>query len=316
MNKKLVTVDLTENSIETMIYEIRGERVMLDSDLAKIYGYETNRFNEQVKNNAEKFPNDFMFQITNDEWQTILKSKKLTSSWGGIRKLPYVFTEQGVYMLMTVLKGELATEQSKTLIRLFKRMKDYIGEIANNPNNVIVENKRSNIIKEFNQIIKNNNRIGYLVINNYKVSNDIVEKLGVKNSLALLVSKGKLMSIQREHNLTAEQFADAIKKASYSPEAIVYDAKRHSFQFYVKLKDDSYRTVIEFDAVPIGMKNVKANILTTIFANHNYKKRIKCIKEQKFPSLFLRYEKRSGWASIATDSSSNTISNDDNGVKK
>ena len=316
MNKKLVTVDLTENSIETMIYEIRGERVMLDSDLAKIYGYETNRFNEQVKNNAEKFPNDFMFQITNDEWQTILKSKKSTSSWGGIRKLPYVFTEQGVYMLMTVLKGELATEQSKTLIRLFKRMKDYIGEIANNPNNVIVENKRSNIIKEFNQIIKNNNRIGYLVINNYKVSNDIVEKLGVKNSLALLVSKGKLMSIQREHNLTAEQFADAIKKASYSPEAIVYDAKRHSFQFYVKLKDDSYRTVIEFDAVPIGMKNVKANILTTIFANHNYKKRIKCIKEQKFPSLFLRYEKRSGWASIATDSSSNTISNDDNGVKK
>lgn len=316
MNKKLIAVDLTENSIETMIYEIRGERVMLDSDLAKIYGYETNRFNEQVKNNAEKFPKDFMFRISKEEWQTILKSKKSTSSWGGTRKMPYVFTEQGIYMLMTVLKGELATEQSKTLIRLFKRMKDYIGEIANNPNNVIADNKRSNIIKEFNRIIESNNRIGYFVINNYKVSNDIVEKLGVENGLALLVSKGKLMSIHRDHNLTAEQFADAIKKASYSPEAIVYDAKRHSFQFYVKLKDDSYRTVIEFGAVPIGMKNVKANILTTLFANHNYEKRMKSIKEQKFPSLFLRYEKRSGWASIATDSSKDTISNDNTGVKK
>ena len=293
MNKKLIAVDLTEKSIETMIYEIRGERVMLDSDLAKIYGYETNRFNEQVKNNAEKFPKDFMFRISKEEWQTILKSKKSTSSWGGTRKMPYVFTEQGIYMLMTVLKGELATEQSKTLIRLFKRMKDYIGEIANNPNNVIADNKRSNIIKEFNRIIESNNRIGYFVINNYKVSNDIVEKLGVENGLALLVSKGKLMSICRDHNLTAEQFADAIKKASYSPEAIVYDAKRHSFQFYVKLKDDSYRTVIEFGAVPIGMKNVKANILTTLFANHNYEKRMKSIKEQKFPSLFLRYPRLS-----------------------
>lgn len=107
MNKKLVAVDLTENSIESMIYEIRGERVMLDSDLAKIYGYETNRFNEQVKNNAEKFPSDFMFQVSNDEWQIILKSKKSTSSWGGTRKMPYVFTEQGIYMLMTVLLGEL-----------------------------------------------------------------------------------------------------------------------------------------------------------------------------------------------------------------
>lgn len=318
MNKKLVAVDLTENSIETMIYEVRGERVMLDFDLARIYGYTTRKLNEQVKNNIKKFPEDFMFQLSRQELEQILRSKKSTANEVSSKRRynPYAFTEQGIYMLMTVLKGELAIEQSKTLIRLFKKMKDYIGEIANNPNNVIVDNKRPSIIKEYNQIIESNNRIGYLVINNYKVSNDIVEKLGVKNSLALLVSKGKLMSICRDHNLTAEQFADAIKKASYSPEAIVYDAKRHSFQFYVKLKDDSYRTVIEFGAVPIGMKNIKANILTTLFMNNNYEKRIRYIKEQKFPSLFLRYEKRSGWASIATDSSKDTISNDNCGVHK
>ena len=93
--------------IKNLIYTIRGIKVMLDSDLAKIYGYQTRNFNQQVKNNIEKFDEDFRFQLTKEEYEKILKSKKLTSSWGGTRKLPYVFTEQGIYMLMTVLKGEL-----------------------------------------------------------------------------------------------------------------------------------------------------------------------------------------------------------------
>lgn len=99
--------------IKNLIYTIRGIKVMLDSDLAKIYGYQTRSFNQQVKNNIEKFDEDFRFQLTKEEYEKILKSKNLTSSWGGIRKLPYVFTEQGIYMLMTVLKGELAIKQSK-----------------------------------------------------------------------------------------------------------------------------------------------------------------------------------------------------------
>ena len=142
MNKKLVAVDLTENSIETMIYEIRGERVMLDFDLARIYGYTTRKLNEQVKNNIKKFPVDFMFQLSRQELDQILRSKKSTANEVSSKRRynPYAFTEQGIYMLMTVLKGELAIEQSKTLIRLFKKMKDYIGDIANNPNNVLVDN--------------------------------------------------------------------------------------------------------------------------------------------------------------------------------
>ncbi len=98
---------------------------MLDADLAAIYGYSTKDFNRQVKNNIEKFDHDFMFQLTNEE-REILRCKNSTSSWGGRRYNPFAFTEQGIYMLMTVLKGPLATKQSKALIRIFKQMKDYI----------------------------------------------------------------------------------------------------------------------------------------------------------------------------------------------
>ena len=141
---------IDEDLLKSRIYTIRGLKVMLDADLAEIYGYETRKFNEQVKNNIEKFDEDFRFQLTSEEFE-ILKSKILTSncgnspnfdnfnksgnlmskirisSWGGVRKMPYAFTEQGIYMLMTVLKGEQATAQSKALIRLFKQMKDYIA---------------------------------------------------------------------------------------------------------------------------------------------------------------------------------------------
>ena len=141
---------IDEDLLKSRIYTIRGVKVMLDADLAEIYGYDKKVFNQQVKNNIEKFDEDFRFQLTKSEMEELtrskiltlepqnslkiaefrkkgnLKSKFLTSSWGGLRKMPYAFTEQGIYMLMTVLKGEQATAQSKALIRLFKQMKDYI----------------------------------------------------------------------------------------------------------------------------------------------------------------------------------------------
>ncbi len=113
--------------LEDKIYVIRDQRVMFDSDLAKIYGYTTKAFNQQIRNNIDKFENDFMFKLTDQE-SANLRSKKLTSSWGGSRHGHSVFTEQGIYMLMTVLKGPLAIRQSKSLIRLFKKMKDYVYE--------------------------------------------------------------------------------------------------------------------------------------------------------------------------------------------
>ena len=103
---------IDEALLKSRIYTIRGVKVMLDADLAEIYGYTTKRFNEQVKNNIEKFDEDFRFQLTSDEAITCsrskksalkqenLRSKKSASSWGGLRYAPYAFTEQGIYMLM------------------------------------------------------------------------------------------------------------------------------------------------------------------------------------------------------------------------
>ena len=109
MNEELITIELTEESIESTVYEIRGQRVMIDFDLAK-NGYSTRDFNNQIKHNCERFDNDFMFQLSNNEWKEILRLKKSTAnSLSSKRRYnPYAFTEQGIYMLMTVLKGELA----------------------------------------------------------------------------------------------------------------------------------------------------------------------------------------------------------------
>lgn len=139
---------IDENMLKSRIYTIRGLKVMLDADLAEIYGYSTKVFNQQVKNNIEKFDEDFRFQLNSEEIEELSRckicalniessrSKFLTLNRGSrgsnIKYAPYAFTEQGIYMLMTVLKGERATAQSKALIRLFKQMKDYI--IAENRN--------------------------------------------------------------------------------------------------------------------------------------------------------------------------------------
>ena len=126
MENEIIILD--ENDLKNKIYTIRGVQVMLDSDLAEIYGVETKRLNEQVKRNIERFPEEFMFQLSAEEFE-VLRSQIATSkkeTRGGRQYLPFVFTEQGIYMLMTVLKGELAVKQSKTLIRLFKQMKDFV----------------------------------------------------------------------------------------------------------------------------------------------------------------------------------------------
>ena len=131
MDKKDEIMLVNQESLAEKIYMIRGQKVMLDFELAEIYGYETKRFNEQVKNNIEKFDDDFRFQLTKEEWENLrskISTSKSETGSGGRRYLPYVFSEAGIYMLMTVLKGELAVKQSKALIRTFKQMKDYIVE--------------------------------------------------------------------------------------------------------------------------------------------------------------------------------------------
>lgn len=194
---------LAENDLRDKIYTIRGQKVMLDYDLAEIYGYETRYLNRQVFRNKEKFEgDDFMFQLTREELEQFVKCQNGTSRKigyfegqnGGVRKLPYAFTEQGVYMLMTVLKGETATRQSRILVMLFKSMKDYLLETQNTlaeRDNLsllarMVDNTKD-ITKVQNEIKEIDNRVN-------KLTNDMVD----------VVRKSDIPPVFLDFNKTAE----------------------------------------------------------------------------------------------------------------
>ena len=108
--------------IQNLIYEIRGQKVMLDSDLATLYQVQTKVLNQAVKRNLKRFPSDFMFQLTKEEFLN-LKSQFVTSSWGGVRKMPYVFTEQGVAMLSGLLNSDIAIAVNIKIMRAFVQIR-------------------------------------------------------------------------------------------------------------------------------------------------------------------------------------------------
>ncbi len=116
-------MQITDEIILHKIHFIRGQKVMLDDDLSDLYRVETKRLNEQVKRNADRFPKDFMFQLSAKEF-TILKSQNATSSWGGKRKLPYAFTELGILMLSGVLNSRIAVKVNVRIIRIFIKMRE------------------------------------------------------------------------------------------------------------------------------------------------------------------------------------------------
>jgi hypothetical protein len=123
MSKKEITVP--DEIIASKIFVIRDLKVMLDSDLAELYQVETRRLNEQVKRNEKRFPDDFMFQLTEKEWEN-LRSQNATSSWGGRRTLPYVFTEHGVLMLSSVLNSDRAIEVNIKIMRVYTKIKEML----------------------------------------------------------------------------------------------------------------------------------------------------------------------------------------------
>ncbi|WP_302430842.1 ORF6N domain-containing protein [Alistipes dispar] len=111
--------------IQSKIFEIRGQRVMLDRDLAELYQVTTGALNQAVKRNIKRFPPDFMFQLTHQEFVN-LKSQIVTSSWGGVRKMPYAFAEQGVAMLSGLLSSDIAINANIAIMRAFVAMRNYI----------------------------------------------------------------------------------------------------------------------------------------------------------------------------------------------
>ncbi|MBS1738433.1 MAG: ORF6N domain-containing protein [Bacteroidetes bacterium] len=124
MAKKELQVLVAEQKILNKIYAVRGERVMLDQDLAGMYGVETKQLKRQVKRNIDRFPKDFMFELTMKEFEN-LRSQIGASSWGGTRYKPMAFTEQGVAMLSSVLSSKTAIEVNIRIIRVFTKMREF-----------------------------------------------------------------------------------------------------------------------------------------------------------------------------------------------
>ena len=281
-NKEIVVID--EPTIKSKIYYIRNQKVMLDFELAEIYGYTTTRFNEQVRNNAEKFDDDFMFQLTKSEFEN-LTSKKSTSSWGGRRKLPYAFTEQGIYMLMTVLRGELAVKQSKALIRMFKQMKDFIIENQDFIGSkelvqiAIQTNRNTNDIAKINDKIRNlatkedlkkvmDNFIDpdtykhFLLMNGDKIEADVAyTKIykSAKKSIYVIDNYIGLKTLEllraAKDNVEVTLFSDNVRNKDMLTKNILNDFRKDYPNIYLELKVAGKKYHDRYIAIDYGTEN-------------------------------------------------------------
>jgi hypothetical protein len=156
MEKSIAIID---EIVLSKIYLVREKRVMLDSDLAELYGVETKVFNQSIKRNIGRFPEDFMFKLSEIEWQN-LKSQYVTSSWGGRRYTPNVFTEQGVAMLSSVLNSETAINVNIQIIRVFTKMRQ---NLLNNKNVILkIEQLEKNLLKQDLNFKKHEEEIQYI----------------------------------------------------------------------------------------------------------------------------------------------------------
>ncbi|MCL2373734.1 MAG: ORF6N domain-containing protein [Treponema sp.] len=164
--------------IQGMIYEIRGQKVMLDSDLAALYEVETSNLNKAVKRNLERFPDDFMFQLTQKEWENLRFQIGISSGkHGGRRFMPYAFTEQGVAMLATVLSSPKAVAVNINVMRTFVKLRQY----------VLSQNGADSQIAELRKLLmlyieKNDKRVNEIIIalNNLVESSPKTKTIGFR----------------------------------------------------------------------------------------------------------------------------------------
>jgi hypothetical protein len=156
MTEKEQRITISENLVANKIYLIRDKRVMLDKDLADLYEVETRALNQAVSRNTERFPEAFMFQLNQQEFE-ILISQFVTSSWGGTRKLPYAFTEQGVAMLSSVLRSKKAIQVNIQIMLVFTKVREMLVDTLNLRLDIDVikkklENQDKNIELVFNYL--------------------------------------------------------------------------------------------------------------------------------------------------------------------
>ena len=177
---KTPVVALEPTQVQQMIHVIRGQRVILDRDLAQLYGVETKVLNKQVQRNIERFPEDFMFQLTNQEF-TNLRFQNGTSSWGGTRYMPHAFTEEGVAMLSGLLHSPVAIQVNIQIMRAFVYMKNTlsaINETATRQDHLELEvEKLRNYVED---ILRDQNDTNELVGAQMEAINESLVELAVK----------------------------------------------------------------------------------------------------------------------------------------
>ena len=207
---KAETAVIDERTIRNKIYVVRGIQVMLDFELAEIYGYTTSAFNQQVKRNEERFPIDFRFQLTQEELDNLSKSQnvilnKASGRGSNIKYLPWAYTEQGVYMLMTVLKGKIAVDQSIALVRTFRAMKDYIIQnqgLIEQHNYLRLSLQMNEMQKELSTVRQDLQNYGSLVMDHDHKLIDVMEKLNDtvrKSEISPILLDFSKEEIQREY---------------------------------------------------------------------------------------------------------------------
>ena len=266
--EEIAVIEITEEYMKDRLYEFRGKKVMLDSDLAEIYGYETKNFKRQVKNNIAKFEgDDFMFELNDEEVENLSRCKNFTLNMGrgsNIKYKPYVFTEQGVYMLMTVLRGELAIKQSRALVKTFKKMKDYILE-----NRDIIGQRE---ILQLSMEVANNrieiNKINSDMISLEKQISDVAE--GLKD----VVTKSELADMMNSF-VSDDDEKWLMFNAKFSSADEVYESiyKQAKSSIYVVDNYIGLRTLVHLKNSPTGVAiilfsdNVGNNKLHNIMNN-------------------------------------------------
>lgn len=137
--------------IQNKIYEIRGQRVMFDFDLAELYGSETKRLKEAVRRNLKRFPSDFMFELTKEEFESLRSQIATSNKRGGTRYMPFAFTEQGVAMLSSVLNSESAIEINISIMRAFVTVRQYLSSINSTTKEIEELKQRMKMLEESNE---------------------------------------------------------------------------------------------------------------------------------------------------------------------
>lgn len=287
-NREIVVID--ETTMKSKIYYIRGQKVMLDFELAEIYGYETRAFNQQVKRNNEKFDDDFMFQLTDDEVNELSRSQNVTLNRGtgrgsNIKYKPYAFTEQGIYMLMTVLRGELAVKQSKALIRMFKQMKDFIVEnqdfitskellqiaVQTNQNTkdiATINNKintlatKEDLKKVMDNFIDPDTYKHFLLMNGDKIEADVAyTKIykSAKKSIYVIDNYIGLKTLEllraAKDNVEIIVFSDNVKNKDMLTKNILNDFRKDYPNIYLKMKVAGKKYHDRYIAIDYGTEN-------------------------------------------------------------